>query len=423
MDLDTLRFLTSPEGEEAIRLVSRLSDDPLRAAEILRKRLPKGLAAAVLLQAKLRERALRKFSNPSGMLFTGRALQQASKSAVAAYHADILAPYGPVADLCCGLGGDTLAFAGRNPVEASDADPLMVALARWNCNVKGAGKGVRFSVGRAEDYRGGAGAIFIDPDRRPGGRRVRSITRSEPSWSRIQSLFAVTPRVLLKAAPAQPMEEIREQAFCAEYIAEGSECRECLLRFGELIPRGVSVQVTVLPGRKTFPGIKTSAGSKTSPGRRTLVGKGIPPPPVAPPGRYIVDPIAAVARAHLIGELAREIGGWPIAEGIAYLSTDTPRESPFCGYYEVLEVMPFNIKKVVQALRSLKAGDVVVKKRGFPLPADAVLQELQRRGFRDKKSARHQKGHGVVLILTRAAKGHTAILALPSHTGRRSADR
>ncbi|MGH3867633.1 MAG: hypothetical protein ACRDQ4_16155 [Pseudonocardiaceae bacterium] len=47
-----------------------------------------------------------------------------------------------VADLCCGIGGDLLALAGRRDVLAVDRDPLHLRMATLNADAYGVADGV-----------------------------------------------------------------------------------------------------------------------------------------------------------------------------------------------------------------------------------------------------------------------------------------
>ena len=78
------------------------------------------------------------------MLFTRRLLEQATGNTVAVHKATRLASFAresgihEIADLCCGSGGDALAFAqtGLSPI-LCDLDPIALGLARHNLSVAG----------------------------------------------------------------------------------------------------------------------------------------------------------------------------------------------------------------------------------------------------------------------------------------------
>ncbi|HEX7589898.1 MAG TPA: SAM-dependent methyltransferase, partial [Demequinaceae bacterium] len=116
MDTDEARAATSPEG---LALLSDLppytADGALnRGASLRAAGVAPSLAAAVMTQARLRERARAKFGDfADGMLFTPEGLEQATRLTVAALHAERFrsAGIGRVADLTAGIGADAMAMS------------------------------------------------------------------------------------------------------------------------------------------------------------------------------------------------------------------------------------------------------------------------------------------------------------------------
>src|SRR5579864_910759 len=105
LTISILAGLRSLEGAELLARAAELVADPF-AVEKLRKRWPAPLAAAAIEQCQLRRRAASRFSRAEEMWFTRPLLEQASGELAATQHAKRFDPAGPVADLCCGLGGD-----------------------------------------------------------------------------------------------------------------------------------------------------------------------------------------------------------------------------------------------------------------------------------------------------------------------------
>ncbi len=66
------------------------------------------------------------------MFFTARGLEQATDEIVAACTASRFPRGLPLAELCCGIGGDLLALAHRGPVVGVDRDPAAAILADAN---------------------------------------------------------------------------------------------------------------------------------------------------------------------------------------------------------------------------------------------------------------------------------------------------
>ena len=126
-------------------------------------------------------------------------------------------------------------------------------------------------------------------------------------------------------------------------------------------------------------------------------------------GRWLIEPDDAVIRAGLVGAVAATVGGRLIDQHIAYVVTDAEPTTPFGATYEVLDEIPFALKRMRSALRARGFGDVVVKKRGVAV----VPEELRRR------LALGGDGPMATVVLTRTSAGPLALLV--SRSGRRPA--
>src|SRR5690606_36530531 len=128
-----------------------------------------------------------KFGEFAGrMLFTRAGLEQATRLSVAALLAVRMRRAGitAVADLGCGIGGDSLAFAGAGlTVTAVDADEVTAGIAAYNLAPFGADARVR--TGLAEESlpeQAGGAAVWLDPARRTSGHtETRRLSASD--WS------------------------------------------------------------------------------------------------------------------------------------------------------------------------------------------------------------------------------------------------
>jgi hypothetical protein len=96
--------------------------------------------------------------------------------------------------------------------------------------------------------------------------------------------------------------------------------------------------------------------------------------------RYLYEPDDAVARAHLIGDLAREIDGVLLDATTAYLASDRLVETPFARAFEVRDVMPFSLKRLRTALRERDVGGVTIMKRGSAVDVEALRRDLRLKG-------------------------------------------
>jgi hypothetical protein len=242
-------------------------------------------------------------------------------------------------------------------------------MARHNCRVYGVEQ-VRFAAADVGSLRLDVDAVFVDPARRRGARRSRRAEAYSPPLSWIADLCRKLPKAAIKVGPAIPEEDLPPDCE-VEFISSRGQCREGVLYFGELAT--TRRRATILPERHT---LEAATG---------------PEVPVAPPGAFVFDPDPAVVRSHLLDELARLIGAWKLDPRIAYLSGDTPTDSPFVRAYRLMSWQPFQLKRLRKFLRAEKLYPRKIKKRGFPLEPP----ELTRRLGLDPG------GRAVTLLLTR----------------------
>jgi SAM-dependent methyltransferase len=363
MDLATLATLRSPLGLAALAAAANLA--PTEATFLscftrLSKRFAADLARSALEEAILRARARAKFANADAMLFTREALEQASGEVVAAHRAERFAPFSSVADLCCGIGGDTIALAAGRQVVAVDADPLRLALAEHNVAASELRPAVTFVCGDVLSVPlPGVEAVFCDPDRRVDGRRQLSIQACSPPLDALRARFADLP-LGVKLAPGAPREELGGLGAELEYVEHAGELKECAVWFGRL--RTAARRATVLPGRHTL---------------WTDQAEGPPARAPAAPGAYLYDPGPAVVRAGLLGLLAEVLDAHPLDGTIAYLTGAQLRPTPFARSYRVEGSLPFQIKRLRAHLRELKVGHVTVLKRGSALAPEELVRQLR----------------------------------------------
>src|SRR5581483_426304 len=137
-------------------------------ASALRSRgIAASLATAALTQAVLRRRAITKFgASAADLFFTRTGLEQATRGPVAARRAARLAGSGAgsVADLGCGIGADTIAFARAGlRVHAVDASPVAAAATAHNVHALGLSHLVEVSTMDATAVPlAGVDAVFCD---------------------------------------------------------------------------------------------------------------------------------------------------------------------------------------------------------------------------------------------------------------------
>ena len=388
MTLDDLHFLLSPEGTQWLQ---NLANDPitshnhLQIATQLRKQLTAVQAQAVLETAILRQSAKSKFSRAAQMFFTRPALEQASSELIATYRAGRLADLAVrhIADLGCSIGGDALAFAEHARVTGVDWDPVRLAMAQENVRVYG--RSDRFQPLQADLLEltplRDVDALFFDPARRDdNGRRFYSVHQYRPPLSLIDNWRDVVPTTAVKISPGVNYDELPSDAD-VEFISVYGEVKEAVLWYGRF-RSGIIRQATLLPGPHTI---------THQPDLERV--------PVTEPQAYLYEPDGAVIRAHLVQELAHQLGANQIDAEIAYLTGTTAVDTPFSRCFTIEDSFPFQLKRLRQYLRQRKIGSVTIKKRGSPLDPATLQQQLRLKGDNHRiLFLTHVKGEPMVLI-------------------------
>ncbi|MCW5857906.1 MAG: methyltransferase [Caldilineales bacterium] len=351
------------QGDEAAPWLAELSARPPADAELLptldrlRRHLPSDRAAALVETARLRQRAAAKFPPTARRMFFSRpALEQASPAAVAAHTARRFASMDWVADLGCGLGGDSLALAAAGPnVLAVDSDLLALALAQANARALAPPGRLHRVLGDVTRPAWRAPAAWADPGRRTDAGRIFDPDRLQPPLAALLALHEATPHLGIKLMPGLPHAAIPPGAE-AEWISLDGELKEAVLWFGDLAGAPVR-RATLLPA-----GVEITAGGAQA--------------AVRPPGGWLYEPDPAVIRAGAVGDLAVQIGLWQVDPDIAYLSGDDLHPTPFARAWAILEHLPFDLKALNRRLRALGGQVVAVKKRGSPLDPESFRRRL-----------------------------------------------
>jgi SAM-dependent methyltransferase len=368
VDPATFERLLAPEGQRL--LASLPAYDGAQALAVASAAQEAGndhaLVSAALTQARLRARARPKFGDDAERLyFTVDGLEQATRASVAAHRAARFADAGVVriADLGCGIGGDLphLARASRDGVLAVDRDPLTLAVAVANASVLGVASRVEARCADVTEVDlADVDSAFLDPARRHGGSRTFDPRAYSPPYSFLLELAERVTATAAKLAPGIPHAVLPTGAE-AEWVSVSGDVVECALWCGPLAG-SVARRATLLP-----------AGA-------TITGDGQHRAAAGPVGRYLYEPDGAVIRAGLVAELAQQLDGHLLDATIAYVTCDRVVASPFATGYEVLDVLPFGLKRLRTLLRERDVGRLTIKKRGSAIEPETLRRQLRLRG-------------------------------------------
>ena len=343
---EDLLWLTSGEAEPWLAQWSR-GDLSVALAARLRRELSPERARLVIELAELRQRAAAKFSDAGRLFFSRRLLEQATGEGIADYKARRFS--GRVFDLCCGLGGDLLGLAPRCRVEGVDRDRRAVTLARANLLARGH-LGVPVRVGDVlQEPLASCDAFHIDPDRRSSGRRRSGPCAGDPTWDQVQQLRSRCPHAAAKWAPAAELPGGAEPDCEREWISARGECRQQVAWWGDLARH---------PGRRTATVVVRSGEAHSFTAEAGLE------PHCGPVSRFLYEPDPAVLAADLTDALAAHRGLHRLARRVGYLSGELPVGDPLLAAFEVLDVLPLDVKRIKALLRARRIGRLELKQRG-----------------------------------------------------------
>ena len=376
-------WLVSDDGLETLNLWrQRIADypDSFKLDAAIRKELPFDRAVAISGQLALSEKVKRKFPEFPSLLVTDKGLQQATDSLIAQYKRDSALKELPsedvrFADLCCGIGGDLIAFAKVVLSVGVDLDPTTALFAQTNCRL--AGTDAKVFCCSAEEYDlSNCNLIHIDPDRRPGGRRTTNAEFFQPPREFIDQLVSRVGRVIVKSAPGANIPEPWRQNAQWEWIEHNGECKQAVGWFGFESRPGDTIRATIVSesGVESFsaPAPKRS-GVLSFQSQKTLQ-----------PGdcKYIYAPSPSLSTSGLIPAFCQRFGLTELSPG-GYLGSNELINSPFVTAFEIVEVFSLNAKKVKQGLKQRGVDRIIVKKRGAVPEPEEFLKKL---GFSNSAS-------------------------------------
>ncbi len=371
LDTITLAWLLTDTGQQLLAVAARADlreQAQLRELERLRQLASPAQAAAAYEVTVQRHRARTKFAHADRLYFTRDALEQASHQRVAAHRARRYAGYARVADLCCGAGGDALALAQLTSVAAVDLDPLRLALAQ--ANAAATGSSARMSFHQLDLLHApppAADAIFFDPGRRSGARRIFDASAYQPPLATVQRWRDATALLGVKVAPGiMPDDYAALTPDEVEFVSLDGDLREATLWFGT--DGAVRRRATVLAGETAVATLTLAHGAL------------LPASRLSEPLQYLYEPDGTILRTGLVTLLAEQLDAAQFDTTIAYLTSDVAQTTPLARRWTIREWLPFSLKRLRARVRSYNPGPVAVKKRGSPLDTDALAHQLSGKG-------------------------------------------
>lgn len=371
VDLEDCHWLVGEDGRNWLERIQGDCQPVHRLASVLRKELSIPRTQLLLEHKELRKRATQKFPFAGEMFFTRRALEQSTDFWVARHKARRFPADREVTDMCCGIGGDLLGLAERGAVTGVDLNPVMALFANENAHAADVQMRVATKVQNVEDLLGEVDLWHIDPDRRPGGKRVSQLEHSLPDAIWIKELLKQHPSGAIKLAPGVRNEVLKAETVEWEFISRDGEVRQQVIYFGSLVQRAGVCTCSVLSRDGvllgTFSAVKEEASY-------------LSPPLAESMGRFLYEPEASITAAGLEAALAYEYGLGFTSAPRGYFTGDEEIVDPVMQRFEVIASMPFDRRRLKAWLKSRGIGRLEVKSREKSVEANRLQKELATHG-------------------------------------------
>ncbi|MBI1367041.1 MAG: hypothetical protein GC162_00155 [Planctomycetes bacterium] len=383
--------------EPALIAAAGSCDDLTAPAAVasLRKSWPAELVQAAIALTIARHKAAAKFDHADRLVADPVGVEQATSIDVARHKARRFTEAGidTVVDLCCGIGGDALAFAESMRVLLIDRDPARAWMARHNTRQPAA-------VADVTTLKLDGLAFHIDPDRRLGGRRAWRYEDCAPGPGFLNTLsgdgaMKLSPGADLAQLPRGEIEIISRAGTLVQTVVWTGRLarhdRTATLILPPLPPReglgegeshpSQSCSESELKHRDSLERISftpTQPSPSKGEGFRSITLHGSPgEPPLTEPARflYTVDP--AIERAALMPVLCGQLNLAAIHPALGLLTSDRVLESPWLRRFELIETQPWRPRKIKAWLVAHDAGVVEVKTRDKAVDPDVVARQMR----------------------------------------------
>ncbi len=445
-------LLTSAKVQDFIKLATKKKLDALQVSTQLAKEFSNEERAAIMDYMALVSKFREKFGIESTafLLCDKLALEQSTAQDIGRWKATLWecarqtnknsSEGTPVVhDLCCGMGGDSFFLPKELTAIGVDLDENRLAMYRYNsCVMRGVSPEASNThtiladvreVAKENDSnnatlaRPKADYFTIDPARRAiEGENQRDLRNLTPTFEEVIEISKHYKGGMAKIPPGYPICEIPRGTEIL-YIGSRTDCRECLVLFGELAKNPDHVRAVMVDKtgneianwtfiRDEKREVRNESEQSQYDHNYELEGRdrvyrtssSESDLPLGGISKFIAEPAPVLLRSHLFGvvALAHDETTHLISPGIAYVTSEKPLPSPAFANYEILESSEISTGAVRAMLKSHDIGKLTLKLRGVKVDPDQEIKRLKPKG---KNSA--------TLFYTRLDGEKIAILANP----------
>jgi SAM-dependent methyltransferase len=363
-------WLTSSAGNAAWNSV--LHDQPIPAID---SRLDKTTARRRIeflrLQRSFQASAKEKFPDPEHWFWTRKLLEQSSDHWCAAESANDFPAGEVVMDLCCGAGADAIALAQRSSqVVACDIDATALQLATLNAAKHQVELDVRLQPAETLEIPNDVW-VHIDPDRRPGGARATYQHAFTPAWDDVQRLISQCRGISIKVAPGTRFEG-EDFPPVVRFLSRQRSVRQQRWLWNTHRWPQDSIVVSAMGTNGWCHEVFSRGETDAAASHNDMHGRDLDP------GfdRFIGDYDPGVRAAGVSALLAGRLGCTILFEN-GYLTGSEPTPHAMVRWFEVLEVMSLDRKKLAAYSRSMRAKSWELKSRGLEIDLDLLRKSMR----------------------------------------------
>lgn len=382
-ELPTWQWLATSAGEDAINAMPAAPT----TAEItaMRKSMSAEQVRAASDTARARTKAGKKLDTDFArrLISDIPGVEMASSAISSLYKANrfasVLGDGAKIADLCCGIGGDSwgLGKAGLIPVGV-DANAIRAWMYTHNTN---------FDVVHGDalkDCPPDIAGFHLDPARRTDlGKRTLDVEDFLPGPDVWKELIARFPAGAIKLNPGVNAYDLPDGE--VEIISEVGGLTQAILWTGSLASEHER-RATKLALDGTVCSI---SGDAWRPEGSTQIGE------------YLGTLDPCLERADLVGEFLELTNTELVHPGTGMVTSKSPNAHAMIRWHKVHEVMKWNRKKVKAALRTHQSGIVEIRTRGGVVNPDIEQKQLRCKGSNNQ----------LTVFIYRIDKKITAIIA------------
>lgn len=399
-------LLTSAKVQDFIKLATKKKLDALQVSTQLAKEFSNEERAAIMDYMALVPKFREKFGieNTEFLLCDKLALEQSTAQDIGRWKANLW-PSGPEAvgktvhDLCCGMGGDSFFLPKELTAIGVDLDENRLAMYRYNSILADVREVAAHSNATSDAQH--ADYFTIDPARRAiEGENQRDLRNLTPTFEEVIEISKHYKGGMAKIPPGYPICEIPRGTEIL-YIGSRTDCRECLVLFGELAKNPDHVRAVMVDKTGNEIANWTFARDEKREARNEseqsqydhnyeLEGRdriyrtssSESDLPLGGISKFIAEPAPVLLRSHLFGvvALAHDETTHLISPGIAYVTSEKPLPAPAFANYEILESSEISTGAVRAMLKSHDIGKLTLKLRGVKVDPDQEIKRLKPKG-------------------------------------------